>query len=94
MARLGVNGFGSFSRKKMTSSAGAKPGNAKNRLEIVLDKQVRDFIAINGKLRIYETKDGFPIKNVENDGKITRRFFSGLRRNRSTPSIFNAENSV
>ena len=62
MARLGVNGFGSFSRKKMTSSAGAKPGNAKNRLEIVLDKQVRDFIAINGKLRIYETKDGFTIK--------------------------------
>jgi hypothetical protein len=35
MARLGVNGFGYFSRKKSSSLAGAKPGNTINRLDIV-----------------------------------------------------------
>jgi hypothetical protein len=36
VAGLGVNGFGHFSRKKSRSSAGAKPGNTKNHLDIMV----------------------------------------------------------
>jgi hypothetical protein len=33
-ARRGVNGFGSFSRKKRTSPAGAKPGNTDENVDL------------------------------------------------------------
>ena len=35
VAELGVNGFAYFSRKKSRSSAGAKPGNLNNQLDMV-----------------------------------------------------------
>ena len=63
---LGEKGFGHFSRNKSGSAAGPRPGNTNSQLDIFNLLNQRD---VFNKAEVVEEQDGFPIKNVGNDGE-------------------------